>query len=452
MNSNYPPGPRDGVLGITFHRSLQADPLGFALRMAQEYGDFSFARVGWARIYFVNRPELIRDVLATRVNSFRKLGRQMRALRKIEGEGLVVSEGATWARHRPVVQGSFHARRMGAYADVVVEHTLRRLARWTPDEPFDLAAEMNELALEIIARVVFGADLAAQAGRLRDAVHVARAAMQKDISSAASLPDWLPTPGKLRQRRALRTLDRLVWDLIRERRASGAARDDMLGQMLAAAARLDLPAPISDAEIRDEAATLFVAGHDTTSASLAWLWYALSRNPPVERRIVRELEAALGDRPPTLEDLPRLKYLEMTVKETMRFYPASAFLFGREAVEDVELGGFALKRGAWVFISPYVVQHDPRNYPDPEHFDPERFSPERLQEIPPYSYLPFGGGPRICIGNAFAVMEMVLVAATILQKYRVQLEQEPPKIELEVVMRPKGGLRMRAIPREPPSR
>ena len=311
---------------------------------------------------------------------------------------------------------------------------------------------MNELALEIIARVVFGVDLAEQAGRLRDAVHVARAAMQREISSPVTLPDWLPTPGKVRQRRALRTLDRLIWDLIRERRASGAARDDMLGQMLAAAGRLGLAAPITDAEIRDEAATLFVAGHDTTSASLAWLWYALSQNPEVERRVVREVQTALGERTPTFEDLPQLKYLEMTVKETMRFYPASAFLFGREAVEDVELGGCTLRRGAWVFISPYIVQHDPSNYPDPERFDPERFSPERIADIPSYAYLPFGGGPRICIGNAFATMEMVLVAATILQKYRVLLDQAPPAIEMEVVMRPKGGLRMRATPRRQPAR
>ncbi len=452
MNAKYPPGPRDGLFGIAFHRALATDPLGFALRTAREHGDFVFLRMGWVRLYLVNRPELIREVLTTRVNSFRKLGRQMRALRKIEGEGLVVSDGPTWARHRPVVQGNFHARRMGPYAALVVEHTLRRLARWAPDEPFDLAAEMNELALEIIARVVFGADLAEQAGRLRDAVHVARAAMQKDISSPTPLPDWLPTPGKVRQRRALRTLDRLVWELIRGRRAAGTARDDMLGHMLAAAERMNLADPITDAEIRDEAATLFVAGHDTTSASLAWLWYALSQNPEVERRAAREVEAALGGRTPTFEDLPRLKYLEMVVKEAMRYYPASAFLFGREAVEDVELGGMKLRRGAWVFISPYVVQHDPKIYADPERFDPERFSPERIHRIPPYAYLPFGGGPRICIGNAFATMEMVLVAATVLQKYHLRLDQAPPAMEMEVVMRPRGGLRMRAVRREGPAR
>ena len=258
---------------------------------------------------------------------------------------------------------------------------------------------MNELALEIIARVVFGADLAEQAGRLRDAVHVARAAMQKDISSPTPLPDWLPTPGKVRQHRALRTLDRLVWELIRERRAAGAVRDDMLGHMLAAAERMNLADPITDAEIRDEAATLFVAGHDTTSASLAWLWYALSQNPEVERRAAHEVEAALGGRTPTFEDLPRLKYLEMVVKETMRYYPASAFLFGREAVEDVELGGMKLRRGAWVFISPYVVQHDPKIYADPERFDPERFSPEASTGSRPTPTCRSAGGRAFASGT-----------------------------------------------------
>jgi cytochrome P450 len=448
MKATYPPGPRDGLLGIMLHGPFKADPLGFATRIAREYGDFAFVRMGWVRLYFVNRPDLIREVLTTQVKSFRKLGRQMWALRKIEGEGLVVSDGETWARHRPVVQGSFHARHMTPYAQLVVEHTLRRLTRWMPDAPFDIAAEMNELALEIIARVVFGADLADQAARLRDAVHVARAAMQREVSSPAPVPDWMPWPGRIRQRRALRALDQLVWSLIRERRASGASRDDMLGQMLDAAARMDLASPITDAEIRDEAATLFVAGHDTTSASLAWLWYALSRNVDVARRAVQEVDAALQGRTPRFEDLPNLKYLEMVVKETMRCYPASAFLFGREAVEDVQLGGCTLRRGAWVFISPYVVQHDPKIYADPERFDPERFSPDRIHEIPPYAYLPFGGGPRICIGNAFALMEMVLVAAAVLQRYHVQLDQGPPEAEFEVVMRPKGGLRVRAVRRQ----
>ena len=242
-------------------------------------------------------------------------------------------------------------------------------------------------------------------------------------------------------------MDQLIWDLIRERRASAEAGNDILGQMLAAAERMDLATPIADAEIRDEAATLFVAGHDTTSASLAWLWFLLSQHPEVERRAVREAQA-VGSRPPGFEDLSNLKYVEMTVKEAMRMFPASGFLFGREVVEDVELGGYMLRRGAWVFISPYAVQHNPRFFKDPERCDPERFAPGRINDIPPYAYIPFGGGPRICIGNAFATMEMVLIAATVLQKYHLQLDQPLPEMEMEIVLRPKEGLRMRPTPRE----
>lgn len=447
MNRTYPPGPQDGRFGITFHRPFRSDPLGFAIQVARQYGDFASVQVGWVRVYFVNRPELIREVLTTKVKSFRKLHRQMQALRKIEGEGLVVSDGSTWSRHRPFVQGSFHARHMEGYARVVVERTVRRVANWTPGKTFDLAAEMNELAMEIIGQMVFGVDLSDQVGHLRDAVHVARAAMQHEMGSALPLPDWLPLPSKRRARRALQTVDKLVWALLRERQASGAARDDILGQMLAAAAGLKLDHPITPAEIKDEAATLFVAGHDTTSASLAWVWYTLASNPEAEQRALREVDTVLGSRPATFADLPRLKYLEMVVKETMRQYPASGFLFGREALEPVELGGYKLRRGAWVFISPYIVQHDAQNFPEPERFDPERFAPGRSSEIPPYAYIPFGGGPRICIGNLFAIMEMVLLTATVLQRYRLCLDQPPPELELEIVLRPKGGLRMRALSR-----
>jgi cytochrome P450 len=447
MTGKYPPGPRDRFFGLSFYGPLHADPLAFATRVAREHGDFAFVRVGWVRLYFVNRPELIREVLSTKVKSFRKLGRQMRSLRKIEGEGLVVSDGETWQRHRPVVQGSFHARHFERYADIVVAHTRRRLADWPDDTIIDFAAEMNELALEIIAKVVFDVDLASDAARLRDTVHVARSAMQREMSRPFTLPDWLPLPGKIRQRRALRALDNLIWDFIRARRASPVLKDDMLAQMLAAASGLDTDTPIADSEIRDEAATLFVAGHDTTSATLAWFWYTLTQHPQVERRVVQEVDAALGDRGATYADLPRLRYLERVVKESMRLYPAAAFLFGREAVEDVELGGYNVRRGSWVFIAPYIVQRDPRNFPEPERFDPDRFAPGRIDEIPAYAYIPFGGGPRICIGNSLATMEIILLAATVLQRYRVTLEQAPPEGELEVVLRPKHGLRVRLSPR-----
>jgi cytochrome P450 len=444
VNPKYPPGPRDGLFGVTFQKPMSRDPLGFAVRVAREHGDFAFARIGWVRLYFVNRPELIREVLVPKARCFRKLTRQMRSLRKVEGDGLVVAEGQSWARHRPLVQGSFHPRHFARYADAVVDCTRRRLDRWRPGEPLDLAAEMNELALEIIARLVFAEDMSTRATALRDAVHKFRQAMQGDGGSVFVLPDWLPLPSKIRQRRAVHEIDELIWKLVRDRPAAGGG-DDMLGQILAAAAdRPDLG--ITDREIRDEVATLFLAGHDTTSAALAWLWVALARHPEAEQRVLEEVDL-LGGQPVRHADLPRLKYLEMVVKESMRLYPAAAFLFGREALEDVELGGYTLKRGSWVFISPYIVQRDARNFPDPEAFDPERFAPGRADQIPAYSYLLFGAGPRTCIGNALATTELVLVAATVLQRYRMVLDQPAPEPEMEVVLRPKGGLRMRPEPR-----
>ncbi len=446
MSAKYPPGPSDGLLGITYRSRMKRSALGFAAEVAREYGDFAFVRIGWVRLYLVNRPELIREVLATKVKSFRKLRRQMKALHKIEGDGLVVSEGETWSRHRPMVQGSFHGRHFQRYADVITDFTQRRIDGWRPGSTLDLAEEMNELALEVIAKIVFNVDVAADAERLRDAVHVFRTDMQREVSTAIPLPDWLPLPGKLRQRRAVAEVNDLIWREIRARRASATVGDDMLGQMLAAAKNVPGRA-IADEEIRDEAATLFVAGHDTTSAALAWFWFCLASNPLVEQRVLHEINQVVGRRTPTFADVPRLRYLDSVVKESMRLYPAAGFLFGREAVEDVELGGYTLRRGSWVFIAPYIVHRDPNVFANPETFDPSRFAQDRIESIVPYGYIPFGGGPRICIGNSMATMQIMLMAVTVLQRFRVILAQEPPELEMEIVVRPKGGLQMRVEPR-----
>lgn len=240
----------------------------------------------------------------------------------------------------------------------------------------------ERIGIEIIAKLVFDTDLSGQAARLRDAVHSFRAAMQREASSPIPLPGWLPLPSKVRQRQAIKQVDDLIWSHIRERRAADSAKDDILAQMLRAASVVHPDNPITDAEVRDEAATLFVAGHDTTSAALAWFWYVLARHPEVERRALAEVDSVVGLRPVTAADFGRLRYLEMIMKESMRLYPVAGFLFGREVVEDVELGGYALRRGSWVMIAPYVVHRDATNFPDPETFDPARFSPKHTARFP----------------------------------------------------------------------
>ena len=242
-------------------------------------------------------------------------------------------------------------------------------------------------------------------------------------------------------------MDDLIWKQIREHRKIGLVRTGMLAQMLEAAAAVHSDPPITDAEIRDQAAMLFIAGHDTTSAALAWFRYLLSQYPEVERRVLHEVDTVIGERPAVNDDVPKLSYLEMVVRESMRLYPVAGFLYGREAVEDVQLGGFTLWRGSWVFIAPYIVHRDARLFPNPEVFDPDRFAPGRIDEIRPNSFIPFGGGPRICAGNRLALMQIVLLAATILQRFRIVLDPAPPEKELGILLRPKEALLMCALAR-----
>ena len=247
--------------------------------------------------------------------------------------------------------------------------------------------------MEIIARIVFGVDLSDQVSRLRDAVHVFRAAMQKQMSNPLSLPDWLPLPGKIRRRRTLRNVDDLIWDLIRAE-SVGPGRRRHAGPDAGGGRQVGPRFPYRGPEIRDEAATLFVAGHDTTSASLAWFWYILSQNPAVERRVIQEVDAAVGRRTPTFEDLPRLKYLERTVKEAMRMYPASGFLFGRQGDRGRRAGRLYPEASrTWVFISPYAVHHDPKIFKDPEKCDPEHFSPGASTRFLLTPIFPSAAGP-----------------------------------------------------------
>lgn len=449
MMDRYPPGPRDRIFGLSYLRQFRTSPVAFVSDVARKYGDYAYARVGWFRVYFINRPELVREILATKAKSFHKLRRQAKSLRAIEGDGVVVSEGARWREHRPMVQPAFHSAHFDRYARLIVEHAARRAATWPVETTFDMSEAMNHLALEIIARLVFDVDWSGQAARLRQAVEVFREYMQREMGSLIRLPDWLPLPGKLRQRRAVRAMDEMIWDLIRRGRASGSPGVDMLSRMMAAARGSDAARPITDREFRDEAATLFVAGHDTTSTALGWLWYVLARDAEAQRRVREEVDTVLGGRTATYADLPRLRHLEMAVKESMRLYPAAAFLFARQAIEDVEIGGHVIRKGGWIFISPYVMHRDARAFPDPETFDPDRFAPGRVESIPDYAYIPFGGGPRICIGSALAIMEVVLVAATVLQRFHLSLapEQGEAEPEVEVVLRPRGGLRMRLTPR-----
>jgi cytochrome P450 len=275
----------------------------------------------------------------------------------------------------------------------------------------------------------------------------------REVVSLFALPDWLPLPSKRRKRWALQTLDHLICEIIRDRRASGEDEGDLLSRLLLAVDEAGDSRGMTDQQARDEAKSLFLAGHDTVAAALTWAWYAVARHPGVEGRLRQEVEAVLGERPATIEDLPRLQYTGMVVKETLRLYPPLWDLTTREAVSDVELGGYELPKGSWIALAPYVTQRDPRFFANPDQFDPERFAAGRAEQIPPYAYVPFGAGPHVCIGNTFAIMEMTLVVSTIVQQFRVALAPSQREVELEpdIMIRPKGGLRMAVSERAAPA-
>jgi cytochrome P450 len=453
--SRVPPGPKDWLCGLGNVNRLRKEPLRFLLDLGRTYGDFSRFRVPLPPfyIYLVNNPDLIRDVLVTRAKSFRKIAKATRVLKRIAGDGLLISEGDLWLRQRRLVQPAFHGSRMRRYAEVVVAHTRRMLDLWSrtgfkPVPPHgalvNMPEEMRQLTLAIIARALFDVELTGRAAQLSEVSRILTETTFREVVSLFTLPDWLPLPSKRRKRWALETLDQLICEIIRGRRASGEDRGDLLSMLLLAVDEEGDRRGMTDQQARDEAKSLFLAGHDTAAAALTWVWYAIARHPGVETRLDQEVKAVLGERPATIEDLPRLAYTGMVVKESLRLYPPIWDLTTREAVSNVELGGYELPRGSWIAIAPYVTQRDPRFFANPDRFDPERFAVGRVEQIPPHAYVPFGAGPHVCIGNTFAIMEMTLVVATILQQFRVALAPGQREVELEpdIMLRPRGGLQM----------
>lgn len=439
-----PPGPRGLLPLLRLARRAGTDPLGCFLELAHTYGDLIMLRLGPIRCCLVNHPDLVREVLVHQAKSFRKPKRLKRNLAKVVGNGLLTNEGDSWLRQRRLVQPAFHGRRMERYAEIVVDKTQQMMADWPTTKAINIADAMTHLTLTIIAQALFDVDVASQAPELREAVRVISGTLVREARHPFSLPDWLPLPSKIRQRRARHFVDQFIWKIIQQRRASGEDRGDLLSMLLMAVDEAGDGGGMTDQQARDEALTLFLAGHDSTAAGLTWTWYLTALHPAVEARLSDEIETALAGRPPTWNDLPSLAYTETVVQESLRLYPPNWGTFPRQAVADIKLGDYVLPKGCQVLVSPYVLHHDPRSFPDPERFDPDRFAPGRGESIPPFAYVPFGAGPRICIGSTFAMMTMKLVVATILQKYRLRLAPDQGEAQAEplLVLRPKGGLSM----------
>jgi cytochrome P450 len=328
----------------------------------------------------------------------------------------------------------------------MVDYTTAMLDEWRDGQEMDVAEAMSSLTMFIVARTLFGADRVAMkdtAEGIGAAIHVIQAATNNEFQSPFLLPEWLPTAMN-RQRRVARTvLYEIIDRLIAERRAQGDAADsgDLLSMLLLSCD--DAGDRMSDDEVRDQAVTLFVAGHETTSNALTWTWYLLSQHPAEEARLHAELDAALGGRPPVLADLPHLPYTLQVIKEAMRLYPPAWVVNIRRAAADTTLGSYAVKKGDRLWLSPFVMHRRPTFFPDPERFDPDRWTPERERALPKFAYMPFGGGPRVCIGNGFALMEAHLIVAAVAQRYRLRLRPgHPIDLNAQITLSNHGGMPM----------
>lgn len=431
-----PPGPK-GSLIMGVMREFNRDTLGFVTR-CKDYGDVVHTRFLYVHAYFLYNPSDIESLLTTNAKSFRK-AQSLRSpfFYRLVGNGLVTSEGDFWRRQRRLAQPAFHRQRISSYGEVMVEYTKRAISAWQNGEKRDLARDMTRLTLEIVVKTLFNADVSKDA----DYIGTILSSLVKPFASQATLK-WildnrLPTPGHRRYFRAVSEIDRIVFRIISERRASGYDEGDLLSMLLQA--QDDDGSQMSDSQLRDEVMTLFLAGHETTALALSWSWYLLATHPDVEQKFHAELDEVLGGRSPDVADMPRLSYTEMIAKEAMRLYPP-AYAVGREAVEETEIGGYRVPKGTQLFAFQWVTQRDPRYFDEPEAFKPERWAGAG-EQIQKYSYFPFGGGPRQCIGNYFAMMEIVLLLATIGQRFRFSLDPEHRVEVLPVLsLRPKNGI------------
>jgi cytochrome P450 len=431
-----PPGPRERLPGA-YTLSFWRDPIGSLLALSRDYGDVVHWKFAGTDTYLLKDLEHIRRVLVTDHRAFMK-GRALQVARRVLGNGLLTSEGDFHDRQRRLLQPLFLPERVATYGPAIVEAAERTSHRWREGDTVDVQREMARLTLAIVGETIFAADLTGETDELADALTTALDGLNLFMLPYAGALERLPLPPMRRFRRAQGRLDRTVARLLDDRRKSEATGDDLPSVLLTAAEREGW----RTTEMRDEAITILLAGHETTATALTWTWYLLACHPDVQAKLHRELEQELGGRAPGADDLPRLVYAGMVVSEALRLYPP-AWLIGRRALVDYELEGYTIRAGSIVIVSPYVTHHDPRFYPDPFRFDPERWTAERRRERPRYSYFPFGGGPRVCIGETFAWTEALLVLATLARRWTMRpLAGYEAELEPRVTLRPRGGMPM----------
>jgi cytochrome P450 len=438
-----------GLPFLGYLLALQRDPIGVFQRVAAQGHDLVRMHVGNRSIYLVRRPEDIRYILQENQHNFSKQTPGYAALRLVLGNGLVTSEGDFWLRQRRLAQPAFHRQRIAGFAEKMTDLTRQLLERWETSarrgEPLDVASEMMELTLRIVGWTLLSTEVGPDSPAVGRALNELLPQVLRRSLSIVRLPRSIPTPKNRSLRAARAALDRVVLRMIAERRQRGGEGSDLLG-MLMSARDEETGEAMSDAQLRDEVMTIFLAGHETTANALTWTLYLLSRHPDIRRRLQHEIAEALQGRVPTAADLPRLGYALAVVQESMRLYPPVWLLMRRCERDDV-IAGYRIPAHTFVAVSPFIIHRDPSLFENPEGFDPDRFLGERAGQIPRFGYLPFSAGTRVCIGNSFALMEAQLVLAAIVQRFRLDLVSGH-RVELHpaVTLRPRHGMRMTLHP------
>lgn len=424
-------------------QAFRRNQLDAIMRLTTKLGRVAHVKIFGANLHLISEPDVIRELLLKHAQQLHREPITSQIFGRIIGQGVFVAEGEAWQRQRKLIQPVFHAAHIHDFAATFAEYAQEMCASWAVGTVRQLDQEMMALALRIICKTMFGTDIADQTTRIGELMQVVMTEAEAQLRFGFPLPDWLPTPGLRRQKRAVSALKAILLEFIHDHQRQieqGNDPADLLAMLLTA--RDEAGQPLSKEQILDECLTIFVAGHETTAVALTWAWVLLLQHPTILEKLTREVDAAVGKAPVTYDALNQMPYLSQVTKEVLRYYPPAPG-FGRTPLEPFTIYGHTFKRGDTIIVSSYTMHHQSELYPEPETFCPERFAADAEQPAR-YAYIPFGAGPRTCIGNAFATLEMQVVLATMVQSLRLSLAPEQEIVpETLVTLRPKGGVRMR---------